>query len=244
MKFNFFKALSRLSLIFVICFSFNNLLPVQLVNAMSVPDDILDSVENEIQKNHIELPEVKAWEVDLSGNITEVTPLSERMTTMAPPKDGYVYYFDKYVVNKPKRNWKFKNAGIYRFSNKTNSTATVQYLQESTTTTNWNVTGSIEGSAKIKASFLGEIETKVSVSAGASKTYTKGKTYGATISVPKKTTVYITNYTVGINDSGRLRYKKYSASGTSLVGYYYENAGGTAISKNDVNVEVTKTEPN
>ncbi|WP_029688898.1 hypothetical protein [Thermoanaerobacter sp. A7A] len=36
---------------------------------------------------------------------------------------------------------------------------------------------------------------------------------------------------------------KYSPSGTSWLGWYTETAGGTVIDKDDINIEVTDSEP-
>ncbi|MBQ6447030.1 hypothetical protein KGR20_15750 [Cytobacillus oceanisediminis] len=217
----------------------------------SIPQEVIDLANEKVEISENEVEEIKAWEEDLNGNITEVTPLSERnngvksgeISLFAPPKDGYTYSFDSYVKNSPRKDWYFQNLGVFRIANKNTVKAEAQYEQQETVTTNWKVSANLSGKGTIGKSFLAGIEATIGGSYDYSKTTTKGKKYGVKQEVPPKTTHYITAYAVGGYDNGRLRYKKYAPGGSSLVGYYYETASGTAVNKNDVNVELTRSEP-
>lgn len=216
----------------------------------AIPQEVIDKANEKVEMSENEVEEVKAWEEDLNGNIKEVAPLSERnnddksgeISLFAVPKDGYKYTFDKYEKKSPKKNWYLKNMGTFRLANKVKTVLKGQYVQEETVISNWKVSTNLSVKGKIGSSFLGGIEATLGGSFDYSKTATKGKKYGVEQKVPPKTIHYLTAYSVGGYDNGRLKYKKYSPSGSSLVGYYYENASGTAVSKTDLNIEVTDTD--
>lgn len=214
-----------------------------------IPKEVLEKVKKTEAENQFIIPETKAWEVSLDGEVTDVTPISEvtenpysGISVMAVPSDGYNYSFSYYDVNSPKRNWKYKSAGTVRVANTRSTSVNFTYTQQENTTTSWNVSSTISGTTSVKASFLGELELTMGLTTDANKSWSKGTSYGISTSVPGNSTAYLTAYAVGINDYGKLVYKKYTKSG-SLVGYYYESAGGTAISKNDANIELTNVDP-
>lgn len=215
----------------------------------NIPTEVLKEVKETVKENQFDVPEAEAWEVGLDGEVTEVTPLSERaensrsgISIMSVPSDGYTYDFQYYSIGSPKKNWTFKSAGTVRVKNTSKASAKFTYTQQSSTTTQWDVSVAISGSAEIKNSFLGKIEASLGVTVDRKKAWTKGTSYGISTTVPKNSTAYLTAYAVGVRDKGRLVYKKYTRSGT-LVGYYYESTGGTAVSKNDANIELTRVAP-
>ncbi|MGX9808861.1 YfkD family protein (plasmid) [Exiguobacterium acetylicum] len=215
----------------------------------NIPVEVLNEVEKTVEENQFDIPETEAWEVDLDGQVKEVTPLSERadnshagISVMSVPSDGYTYDFQYYSVGSPKKNWKFKSAGTVRVKNTSKASAKFTYTQQSSTTTQWDVSVAISGSAEIKNSFFGKIQASLGVTVDRKKSWSKGTSYGISTTVPKNSTAYLTAYAVGVRDKGRLVYKKYTRSGT-LVGYYYESTGGTAVSKNDANIELTRVSP-
>lgn len=223
--------------------------PAAAKTPKNIPQEVLDKVKVKELQNRENVPEVIAWEESLDGSIKEVTPINERdvesgreITSMAVPKDGYTYSFNTYSVNSPTRKWTYKSAGTVRVSNTRTVSANLTYTQQNSTTTGWGVSTSISGSGTIKASFLGKLSVSAGLTADHNKSWSKGTSYGLTTTVPAKSVAYLTAYAVGIYDSGKLVYKKYTSSGT-LVGYYYETAGGTAISKNDANIELTDVDP-
>ena len=106
----------------------------------------------------------------------------------------------------------------------------------------WSVSASISGTSTIGNKFLAAVEVKVGAGVGREKMWNSGTTHGINYKVPAKTIYYLTNYQVGYNGGGYLLYNKYHPSGAS-AGVYTESAGGTAVSKNDVNIELTASEP-
>ena len=219
----------------------------------NIPKDVLQKIEQKLKENEAKEIKVEAWEEDFKGNKIKVTPLSERkdfkkntsgVVASAVPSDGYNYVPDIYVVNNPSRNWNYKQAGVFR-ANNASSTAVmkdVTYIQQSSVENFWNVNVSISGSGTFGNSFLGQIAYSVGGAYDKSRKYTTGTTYSTSFDVQPRTTAYLTNWTVGMYDKGTLRYKKYTTSGT-LVGYYSESGGGTAVSQSDVNLELTDTDP-
>lgn len=208
-------------------------------NIPSHIQDLIQAKENEVNNA---LPEVKAWEVDLAGNVTEVVPLSDRIGVQAPPNDGFVYTFSHYDLDRTSRDWHYRSAGTVRIQNDLSVPGTYTYEQQNNTTVNWSVSSSISGNTTIGNSFIGKIEYEMGISVGRSKTWSKGTKYGVSQTLPAKSIVYITNYAVAVEGRGSLVYEKRSPAG-SLLGYYYENAGGWTISQNDSNIVITATEP-
>lgn len=220
------------------------LLSSQMVFAQAsdsvIPEDVLEKAK--AKESHYQVPELKAWEIDMDGNRKEVVPLSERVTTLAPPNDGYKYAFDRYDASRNSKDWTYKSTGTIRVNNALDKPATLSYTQQTTTETKWNVSSSISAKTELSLGFLAGVEASTSLQVDSTKTWTKGTTYGVGIEVSAKTTAYLTNYAVGINSNGKFIYKKYASSG-SQVGIYEETAGGTVISKDDANVELTSTAP-
>ncbi|WP_419871428.1 hypothetical protein [Candidatus Pristimantibacillus sp. PTI5] len=236
-----FTAFSVLSLTFTLASS--------VYAEKPIPQYVKDKVETQVKASEYQLPKVQAWETDMNGNTVKVIPLSERVTTsdgisaLAVPNDGYIYAFDRYDPNGATRNWKYRNAGIFRVVNGLSTISKVTYTQQSTTEVTWSVNSSISGSSTVGNGFLAGITLEYNIGVDRAKTWTKGQQYGVEQEIPAKTTAYLTNYQVGVNSNGILYYKKYAPGGTSQVGVYQETAGGTVISKNDVSIVITATEP-
>lgn len=217
-----------------------------------IPQNVLDTVNKKVQESQYALPEVRAWEIDLQGNKTEVIPRSQRNNistgaedniVYSAPNDGYLYVFDYYDASNNQRNWYFKNNGIFRFTNNTNQPTPVTYTQESTVTTTWNVTGSVSAEYTVGNGFLAGVTAKAGISVGRDKTWYSGRSYGVSQDVPAHTVVYITNYQVGVDTYGTLYWKRYTPSGMTMIGYYTESAGGTVIDEQDLNIEISNTQP-
>ncbi|GJM80385.1 hypothetical protein HMSSN139_28810 [Paenibacillus sp. HMSSN-139] len=208
-----------------------------------IPSEIQKLADSKVSKK-LPIPEVKAWETDLNGNTKEVVPLSQRMNLMSPPTgDGFTYLFDGYVPSSVVRDWHYQNLGIYRYVNATGAEASIQYEQQETKYGKWNVSANISGKTEFKVPFLTKLEVTIGGSWGMERGWQKNVKYGAIQKVNPNTTVYLTNYQVAANASGKLQWKKYSPSGT-LVGVYTESAGGYAVSLSDVNIETTLSQPN
>lgn len=221
----------------------------------NVPQEVMNKINAEVKLNENKPIKVEAWEEDLNGVKVKVKPLSERskgfnqnnstlIGTYGVPADGYTYVPEGYFVSNPSPNYKYKVAGVMRMENKS-STLTlkdVTYTQQSTVENFWNVGLSISGNATFKTSFLGKLAVTMGGTYDKSKKYSTGTTYSTKVDIPPKTIAYLTNYTVGMYDKGTVRWKKYTKSGT-LVGYYSESAGGTAVSKSSINIVLSDTDP-
>lgn len=117
-----------------------------------IPEYVKQLVNQRVEENKYDIPESVGYETDLNGNVTKVTPLSQRtfskegISTMAVPTDGYIYIFNDYIATSASKNWYYKSVGTYRFSNQTNTAVSnVKYEQSSSTTIKWSVSGSISG---------------------------------------------------------------------------------------------------
>ncbi|MCM3270343.1 hypothetical protein ACJ7K1_04430 [Paenibacillus elgii] len=207
-----------------------------------IPSEVQELADSKVSQKQ-PIPEIRAWETDLNGNITEVVPLSKRISTMGPPSDGYTYSFESYNPNYVTKDWRYQNLGTFRYQNSTSGDASIQYEQTYTTSGKWNVGVNISGSADIKAAFFAKLTVNLGGSWGYERQWTSGTKYGANQTVKPYTTVFLTNYQVAANSSGILTWRKYASSG-SQVGVYQETAGGYAVSMNDVNIEVTSTTSN
>jgi len=214
----------------------------------TIPKRIMKIAEEKVQADKKDIPITKAWEVDLNGNRKEVTPLNlsnkidSEMSTLSVPVDEFTYVFEDYITNNPKTNWHYALAGVYRSHNEGPTPMQVSYIQQASTTKSWSVSVNISGTAEIGTTFLAKLKGTLGGELAKSESYYNGQTYGESYTVPGGETRYLANYTVGGYDNGTLVYKKYSPEGF-LVGYYYESAGGTAINKAYVNLELLTSDP-
>lgn len=208
----------------------------------NIPKSVLDKVNQRVAESYTPLPEVKAWEVDLNGNKTEVEPLSKRNSLRYVPEDGYVYLFDHYNLNNCAKDWHFQSVGTCRIANKTSVNASGTYKQTSRKDTKASVSASITAKTEIKTAFIGEIESSIGITGSWEKTWVAGEEYGIEYTIPARSVIYLTNYQVGVDANGEIVYKKISKQ-SGLVGYYYESAGGTVLDPNDINIELSDTEP-
>ncbi|MEN1987697.1 hypothetical protein [Paenibacillus hubeiensis] len=231
------KTLLKLSILSVL--SLTLITPQAAFAQQEIPAEIQQKIDENIRQNEFKIPEHRAWETDMNGNTVEVIPLSERVQTMAPPTgDGYIYSFDRYDPDSVSKNWRYQNMGTFRVANNSAGETKAKYEQQSSSTATWNVTASIKNTASLRAGFLAGTELEVGIQLAAEKNYTAGKTYGVEKTIPAYTTMYLTNYAVGVNTAGKLIYKKYAPGGTSQVGVYTEQVGGTVVSVPDVNIEI------
>ncbi len=214
-----------------------NGLTIEVVEYDDLPDSVKQSIENEKNSNasindHIEK---YAYEVDLEGNITEVIPLEQR-EQLRIPNDGYTYILDGYDSARNVKDWTYKIVETVRYDNKTSYPISGSYAQQTTVTTSGYVEGNASASTKVNM-FVSEVEVELGITAGFSRTWSKGSTYGVNFTVQPNSTIYVTNYAVGVDSNGSWRYARYSKAG-AFIGYYYESAGGTVISKTDNNISV------
>lgn len=218
-----------------------------LVNPISafadnIPPHVKEKADLKVEENRDTIPNGNARFVDLEGNETEVLSIATK-SLLRLPDDGFSYYYDSYQHTTPGyKNWYYENLGTFRATNSTDSEMQISYKQSNSTTSYWSVSGEISGTAKLKVKFIGEVETSLKIAGSTSKSYYAGTEYGSSYPVPAKTAYYLTNYAVGGYGAGEAKYEVRSPSGT-LLGYHYEPVGGTILSKNDVHIALTDTEP-
>ncbi|MCR8844650.1 hypothetical protein NQ117_13250 [Paenibacillus sp. SC116] len=215
--------------------------------SIELPNEVLEKVKQAENEQVFTIPEIKAWETDLDGVTREVEPLhlsgSENSTLAPPVGNGYNYVFSHYDQSRMSKDWKYKSIGTYKISNKYSTPLQASYTQTTTATSNWNVSANIAGEATIGNSFLGKIEVTAGASVSKQWTYHSGATYGITQTIPANSVAYISAYSVGYNSGGTLVWNKYDIDYMTHLGTYKESASGTAISKNDVSVEISSTQP-
>lgn len=216
-----------------------NLTPEGLTVAVVEYEDLPDYVKAKMElfesknvdiNNHIEQ---YAYKVDL--NRYKVIPPRER-NELRIPNDGFTYTFDGYDSSYINRDWSYSVVETVRYGNDRNYPISGNYTQQSTVTKTGYVEGNANGSAKVNA-LVSEVEVELGITAGYSRTWSKGSSYGVSFTIPANDEVFVTNYAVSVNSNGSWRYKKYTPGGF-FVGYYYESAGGTVISKSDNNFQV------
>ena len=159
------------------------------------------------------------------------------------PNDGYQYVYLDYQADDVDIDWNYKIAGTVRVENPLEGSTEVTYTQSETETTTWSVAGEISGTTEIGNDFIGSVEATASASAGRDRTFYSGNSYGLKKDITGQTVAYLTNYAVGGNTNGAIRYKKYSPSGASYLGIYKDYQGGTAVMETFDNVEITSTSP-
>lgn len=179
-----------------------------------------------------------AWVEDENGNITETQPIAHLINedgrvvsnSRAVPNDGYVYIFDRYDLSTISDVSSFRGIGQYSLTNTFANPVTATYEQSETKTSAWSVAASISASATIEAAFLAKVTASAGLTCTKSHTTQAGTKIGASTTVNPGQKVTFTAYIGGASASGTLVYKKYSPSGTSFLGQYYnETASGTAV---------------
>lgn len=190
-----------------------------------------DREELERQKQY-KLEPIKAWEEDLNGNIVEVTPKNVNGSIMSVPNDGFLYIYDDYILDYHTSDDKrFFVSRIVVENYAYDTFAPITYKQQSTVVTEWSVSSNLQLEVEAGNDFLGKIKASTGVDVGSSHTSSKSEDieFGP-MQVPPRTKGTIIKYRGGYYGNGALRYRKYSPSGLSWLGYYYETGNGWSVS--------------
>lgn len=211
-------------------------MPVMAGSFSTVPNQAAQEKMDEISND---IPEMRAFEIDAEGNEVEVEPLHlSEAATLSVPSDGfqYIYKYFEYTGGGTRDPY-FKMLGRKSQENLSyTQPLTVKYTQESSASSEWSVSPSLELNTKAGNEFLGKLEAKVGV------TLTTGHTWGSSTTVeeelvtPPRTWGALTKYNAAIQGNGALVYEKRTASGTSIIGQYKETVGGWAVAKNDTHI--------
>lgn len=151
--------------------------------------------------------------------------------------DGYLreYGSMKFTTSEIKNTYNFIGQASYH--NGSTKPEVLQYMQGSTTTTTWNVSGTIEGSADIKLAFLSEIKAKLGVTVGRSTTTTKSSQALATLTVDPGYTGYIDAYHKAVYAVGSIPYWDYAPGTVSVERSGSINVSGYAIVQNSIHFD-------
>lgn len=187
--------------------------------------------EKESLKRYEALPEPEAWEIDLKGKKTKVKPIHKGSTsTSLVPVDGYKYVYDRYDLASIANNKFYDLIGSVYFENRsTTQTWPLKYTQESSTSITWNVSANLELETAAGAEFLAKVKAKAGFAVSREKTWNYSSIVENTLTVPTRSWSEIKKYSQGELGNGTIVYKKYSPSGTSLLGTYSEASGGWAV---------------
>ncbi|MFD0674611.1 hypothetical protein [Cohnella sp. GCM10027633] len=195
-----------------------------------------DSFEIERQKKY-ELPAINAWEMSSSGEKIQVQPRNYDGPQSRVPNDGFSYVFDSYVQSSTQYDQKRFFIGKVWIEN-TNSAGTtpisLKYTQQTSKTTNWEVSANINATAEFKVAFLAKLNASLSLSGKYVVTDNSSTTVEQSAQVPGRTYYEINKYRAGGYGAGQAAYRKYSPGGGSLIGMYYEGASGWAPDENVV----------
>lgn len=213
----------------------------------SIPLEVIEKAYSKVHRTL--LPEVKVYEKNENNEwllVPNESDLgidnSEIVLKKHDPEKGFTYTFNRYEPDYVKRDWHYDVVSVYRCENGTSKNIKAKYVLESSRTTTASVSASISATAEIKAAFLAKLEATIGFSGGYEKTWNEGWSASVEATVEPNTIAYITNYQVGVNASGAIVYDKRTPEG-QVCGIRRETAGGTVISKSDINIEVTSKTP-
>jgi hypothetical protein len=178
--------------------------------------------------------EIKAWETDFNGNVKVVKPINKALNdddkpSLCTPSDGYIYQYDHYDLNYTKTDKKHFYVSSVSIENRTGSSVTLKYVQQQSKTTKWDISVNLEGETSAGNEFLAKIKVKAGIDVTKESVSYASTTVEFTATVRSQYEGIIEKYKGGINGSGAMAYRKYSPSGTSWIGMYYETAGGWAV---------------
>lgn len=151
--------------------------------------------------------------------------------------DGYLREYGnmKFTTSEVKNTYNF--IGQASSYNNTLYPTTLQYMQGSTSTTNWNVSSTVKGSADVKLAFLGKIKAELGVTVGTSNTTTRSSQALTTITISPGKTGYIDAYHKAVYAVGAIPYWDYTPNTVEVVRSGSINVSGYAIVQNSVHFD-------
>lgn len=220
------------------------LIVVQSSCSFAVENNILQDLDPEVRKiieqnlkeSRMEIPEIEIYETDLDGNLIDCEQENNLMKNDATT----IYMFDRIEMNDmPLNNPYYKAIGTFMVENKGLSPMNVKYKQIFNTEVLWNVSANIEAKKSIGNRLLGEIEGKLGISVGRSKSWYEGTEFGIETVLNSMQKGVLVNYQVGTSSVGRIVYNKFSVYPDATlehIGYKYETYYGTVVNQNDVHI--------
>lgn len=167
---------------------------------------------------------------------TREYPIKEDITTLEITPEGYQRKYGEVVFDTRSIINRHKFIGQVSAYNKTSTSGTLQYRQDSTVTTKWSVSSSVSGNAEISAPFLSKIKADLGVTVGSSITTSKTSTVSYTSTVRPGRTGYIDAYHKAGYGSGYIKWWDYTPTGV-LVRTGKTTVSGNTIVKNSVHYD-------
>lgn len=151
--------------------------------------------------------------------------------------DGYLREYGNmnFSTSEIKNTYNF--IGQVSTHNNTPSPANLQYTQSSSSTTSWNVSGTVKGSADVTLAFLGKIKAELGVTVGTSFTTSSSSQALTTITVSPGKTGYIDAYHKAVYAVGSIPYWDYTPDTVEVVRSGSINVNGYAIVQNSIHFD-------
>ncbi len=190
-----------------------------------------DTEELERQKQY-KVPPIKGLKENLNKNIINTVPENIDRSIMTVPNDGFLYVYDDFILEQymsdEKRFFVSKVVITNWFYDRTKPIA---YSQKVKVRRDWEVSINLQSETEAGNDFLERIADSTGVQVSSSYTVPESETIlVGPVDISPRTKAAIKRYTGGYYGSGYLRYKKYSPSGLSWLGYYYQKADGWVVS--------------
>lgn len=151
--------------------------------------------------------------------------------------DGYLREYGNMVLTTSEVKNTYNFIGQVSYHNAGSSNNTLQYRQSSTTTTNWDVSSTVKGSADVKLAFLGEIKAELGLTVGASYTTSASNEALATLSIRPGKTGYIDAYHKAVYAVGSIPYWDYTPNTAEVVRSGNINVNGYTIVQNSIHFD-------
>ena len=176
---------------------------------MEETEEIIDQIEQDIQNNQ-------------DNDAPTIKPRAELKT------------FLRYDQKSTSRDNKAKYVGSARVDNRNGSqSATISFTATNSGTWTVGVSGNLSGKTEINA-VVAKVDATVSIGGTVSRSWSSGRTYGSSSTVPAGSVLTLEAYMVGTYTSGDLVYSVYDTYDGKT--YTYRYPVGTAVpSKNDWN---------
>lgn len=144
----------------------------------------------------------------------------------------------RYDQNSATLDWEEKYVGVTRVDNSDNLYTSAKLIFMATESDSWEYAGttSLETSAELEL-ILSKVQATVTVSGTASRSWTKGYTYGTETEVPPGKIGTVTAYIPGTSSSGYAVYKVYNTYDDTYF-YDYRARGAIIPAKNAWNMKV------
>lgn len=169
-------------------------------------------------------------EIDLMNEGRIDIPKEPQARKILP--DGTLRLYSNVNLTTTTKKDTYNFLGEASYYNNTSRDAKLQYSQEVTKTTRWDVTSNISASTEVSAPFLAKVEGTVGVSVGSSNTVSRSSRALAEMTVSPGKTGSIAAYNKAVYAGGTIAYKDYysstgrpKGSGTEVVRGYVVRDG-------------------